>query len=101
MLVEVGQIENDLCCSLSQYCMYNSGSLPILLATSGLSGRKEQTHVWNEASLQNSKESPDGEERGPAREPKLRRSHEAPEGHLRGNPAIGSHPLGDQLGREF
>lgn len=57
-----------------------------------------QDHVWDEAALKDTEQSPAGEEGGSTGKPELAGRHDGPENHLRGNPAVGTDPFGDELG---
>src|SRR3569833_3840693 len=61
----------------------------------------QDTHIGIEASLENAEESASHKLRLASVEPELRPSNEAPEDHLHGNPAVRSHPLGNQLRWKF
>lgn len=59
------------------------------------------TYIRDETSLEDAEESSGREERRPPREPELRDGDGAPDDELGRDPAVGTHPLGDELGREL
>lgn len=59
------------------------------------------SYIGDKAALEDTKQRAAGEKRASAAQPKLREGDDAPEAHLRGDPSIGAHPLGDELGGQF
>lgn len=60
-----------------------------------------QNHIGDEATLEDTQQSTAGKERGPPLKPELSSGDDGPQNHLRGNPPVGTHPLGDELRGKF